>query len=453
MIEWLVLIALNVLLLAPSLRCGAVVDDNAMINKLREMKKKFWENKKTWKSIKSFIEVCTYGAGSTKNSREDHSISIILNIVNTLLIYKLTNSFLCAFIWLCNPVNNQISLWLNGRRYAISIMFSLLALNYNLFFLPFAGLAGMRHILSAPLFLFSGNIMVSIFCALLIIAVASKKYISAFKCRKKAFAPNNELQKINLKKSIIYIKTFGYYMIQMLFPTPKMYHKNLYYFGKYKEGVKKGYSLDKDFFMGLVIFSFFSYEMAIGNYWAFWVVLFISQWCGICTVTMNAADRYCSLPLVGFTMILIKYVSMLPNELQSAIYIMLTTIYLVKYIRLYRAYISLFHFYDYHLEINPADVETRCYYAAKLVKDEPFKAMTLSNDGLKMMPYDFKLLLNMVLVQLRVGRYDQVQHFMERAEKVIPLGEEEDTEREFKRIRKDLLMSATNRKQRREMKL
>ena len=332
-------------------------------------------------------------------------------------------------------------------------MFLLLALNYNLFFLPFIGLSSWLHVISVPGLLFMDNMYLLLFAIPVVALFAYKKHKARFISRGKAFSEDNELMKLDIKKAIVYIKTFGYYVTHILFPIPKMYHKNLYYFGRYKEGKDRGYRIDSEFWKGLIIFLFFSYEMAMGNYWAFWFVLFISQWCGILTVTMNAADRYCSLPMVGLLMVCLKYLNFVPIQYRLIIISVFVTMWIIKYIRMTRAYTNLHQFYEYHLEINPADIEARVYYSEKLIQSEPFKALTLINDGLKYTPYDFKLLISMVLLQATLGRHDQVETFMKRAEQVIPLGEEEDTKIEFARMRKDMFEQSLTRKQKRKMKL
>ena len=225
----------------------------------------------------------------------------------------------------------------------------------------------------------------------------------------------------------------------------------MYYFGRYEHAKNRGYQLSGDFFLGLTILLFFAYEMSQGNYWAFWFVLFLSQWCGIVTVTQSMADRYCSLPMVGLMMILIKYVSLLPAEFQLAVYIAFTSTWIMKYSRMYRAYINLSQFYEYHMEIDPACIESRVYYSEKVSTEEPFKAMTLLNDGLKFNPYDFKLLIAMVLLNMQIGRYDQAEKFMQQAEKVIPLGEEKDIKLEFGKLRLKIMQSSLPRSQRRKL--
>jgi hypothetical protein len=229
-----------------------------------------------------------------------------------------------------------------------------------------------------------------------------------------------------------------------------MYHQHLYYFGRYEETNKRAYSFNFDFWKGLAIFSFFAWE-ATHNFWAAWFILFISQWCGIVTVVQNVADRYCSLPAIGVMMVLVKYVSMLDYTYQIIIYSVIITYYLMRYSRLFRAYKSIPEFFQYHIEIQPDDVEARTLWCHRVAKKDPYKAFMLIKDGLVYRPKDFKLLMCFAQCFFIMGMTENGLKILNVAEQNVPLGEEADAKKYFDEIRAGIKVPVNlNREQRRK---
>ena len=450
---YLTLFGINFLLLYRSLKCGICIDDDARIDYMSQMKKRGlltsgWIH---------FLRHATYGAGVFKDSFTDHLFTLLLNGVNVMLVYKVTGSFLVSLLWLFNPINNQLSIWMNGRRYALSMMFVLIGLIFKPIFLPLYLIAIWLHVISAPaIILLLGTKYIFLFPAALFAfkMFGYKRFKDQLLNRKKAFSKTNELQKITPKKIIIYIKSMGYNFVNTLMPIPRMYNQHLYYFSRYEWSIKKGYSLNKEFWKGAIVCLFLAYEVLIcQNIWALWFVLFISQWNGICTVTMNAADRYCTLPAIGLMMVLNKYITYLPYEYQIIAYTSIMTVYVMKYNRLFKAYQTKETFWRYHIEIQPDCPDSRSLYAQKVMHREPEKAFTLIKDGLKYRPKDFKLLINMVQCLLRVGRNKEALEVLKIVEPLVPLGEEQDSVEEFEKLRESLKpVPKPNRKQRRANK-
>ena len=453
------LFLINFILLYPTLKCGIVVDDDAMLDRMKKLKKLGFKNI----SLKVLINDATMGAGFFSNSRKDHLFAIIINGITTMLIYKLTGSLFASFLWLFNPINNQISIWLNGRRYSLAIMFVLIGLIWKPLFFPMYLIAVWLHVIVAPAIILILCTKYIFLLPALLYAIKLfiwKKHKERLLIRWKDFSKGNELQKITPKKSITYIKTIGYYLKHMIMPIPRMYHQHLLYFGRYKVAVESGYKiLSKSFFFGLACTAFLIYEICQGNFWAFWVVLFISQWCGVFTVTMNAADRYCSLPAIGVMMILSKYIGLLSYEWQIVCYTAFVTIYIYKYKRLFKAYTNIQTYFDYHIEIQNNCVEARSLYATRIAQKEPEKAYTLIKDGLKYRPNDFKLLMSMSQMMFMMNRPHQALQVLDIAEQFVPDGEHEEAKKTFEEIRKGTLRPRTvgkintpNRKTRRNIK-
>jgi len=384
-----------------------------------------------------------------------------------MLIYKLTGSLMVSFLWLFNPVNNQITIWLNGRRYALSIMFLLIGFIWKPLFVPFYLLAAWMHIISVPAILLILGTKYVVFLPAMLWAFKMfiyKKHKARLMSRWNDFSKTNELQIIRPQKIILYIKTIGYYFKHIILPVPRMYHQHLSYFGRYKIANHVGYRLNAQFWFGFACTCFLFREMMTGNFWAFWFFLFISQWGNIFCVTMNIADRYCSLPGIGLMMILTKYIGRLPFTWQIIAYSAIVTVYLYKYKRMFRAYKNEESFFAYHLEIQPDCVETRTIWAQKIARNEPEKAFTLIKDGLKHRPNDFKLLLALTQIMFMIGRTKGALQVLTIAEQHIPTGEEAESKKTFQDIRDGKLrplpvgasisqsIATPNRKARRAMK-
>jgi len=437
-VEYFQLLLLVLILLLPALKCGLVVDDVNMVNSVRGAKISGLFKINSFKKLREFFRVATYGAGITNNSWQDHAINLTLHCINSLLVLKFTGSMLIAFLWAVNPINNQLSIWLNGRRYAVALMFVLLALSFKSLLAPALFMAATFHVSAVPAMIFLLQ-MPYIFMlpaagyAFYLFGWKSIKY--NFQYRLSAFTAGNELQKIKWQKVIVVIKGIGYNFFHSLLPIPRMYHNHLYYFGRYKWANENGYALNLDFWKGVAVTAFLVYEMAVGNWWAGWFLLFILPWCGICNVTMNAADRYNSLPAIGVMAILAKYILMVPSPYKEIVLAIITTLYVIRYQRLFLAYQNIEEFYRYHVEVLPKDVEARYLWASNVIARDPYKAFTILKEGLKYNPEDFKLLLGMTQAMLQLGLYKQALQVLTVAEQHIPLNEEDEAIEVFNQLK------------------
>ena len=77
MINELVIFAVNLLVLAPALNCGLVVDDTWMVNKAKDFKKGLKDEKKTFSNVLSYIKFMVQGAGVANNTMQDHAIQVL----------------------------------------------------------------------------------------------------------------------------------------------------------------------------------------------------------------------------------------------------------------------------------------------------------------------------------------------------------------------------------------
>ena len=430
-----------ILMFERAMYCGYVVDDQDM-RACMSLWKKELNDKKNWsfKFFLNFLYYCFYSCGIFRNAKQEHLFTLLLHGVNCSLIYRMTGSLLATLLYLINPINNQTAIWLNGRRYAISLFAVLIAWNFW-YLAPIMMLYLYFHVSIAPmplLFMFSPMWLLTP----LLIAIGSifgfKRVVSHTKSRGSQYQDCNENKFIRWKKIILYVKSVGYNFINCVLPLkPSMYHDFLYYFSSTYEGNKDGYSFNLDFWKGVAVVGLLSYLIIWQHsFWAFWYVIFISPWCNIRQVTMNASDRYCSIPNVGVMCLLAEYLIKLPDPYRIMAISFFACLYILKYCPLFMAYRNVENFFLYHINLQPNLINPRFFLSKHyLFKRDPFSAFAVIKQGMKYRPYDFKFLLAFIECLFALGKPKAAFKAMDVAEKHIPIGEEIDTQKLFSGLR------------------
>ena len=428
MIEYALLIISSVILFWRSIYCGLVVDDVSMVPLAQEYKERFRDKKI---KLPELVWNMCYGGGLFKDLRLDHAFSVLIHTINSCLILKISGLFPAALLYLCNPINNQVSLWLNGRRYLITIFCVLASWAFwpaAFVLYPFAVWIHVSGVMLPLLFLTTPFWYAIPAGAGICYLVGSKKFIATIESRKSEFPKGSELQKISWQKLIFYVKHIGYYFQNIILPIkPRMYHEFHFYFPRYHQDIEKAYKIDFDFLRGAAVLMFLAYEMIVGhNFWAFWFLVFISQYCGIYTTTMNVSDRYCSLAGVGIMVMLAQKIALIPQPYSTGLIMAFVAFYSVLYNPLLEyAYKSWEKFLLYHTHIQPDGARQRIHLAQfYLGLKDPFSAFYILKQGLKQRPHDFDMLFIMANVALMMGFPAETLKMVERAKKRIPLNDE-----------------------------
>lgn len=436
--DYLILFGALVALFYKAFYCGYVVDDVIRLPKLKQYKKDFKEGKI---SIWFLLQQSVYGAGIFQNQYQEYAFNIALHYINCCLILHMTHSLIPALLYLFNPINNQTVLWMNGRRYALSILAVLIVWNWHwtaLFLFPTLGFLHISGIVAPLLFCWTKYWPLIPVGLIFTGLVFCKFWYPIFLMRISEFKKGNENQNLNWRKSILYVKSVGYNFVNCIFPNkPAMYHNFIFYFSNDPENTALGYSFNFEFFKGLAVLGFLGYMIVVQhNFWAFWFLLFISPWCNIYQVTMNAADRYCSLANVGAMILFAGLITHLPGQYQNIIIAGLLIFYFLKYQPLFRAYQNIENFYLYHLYQQPDLVNPR-YYLTKHYQDhnDIYSAFANAKKGLTYRPYDFKFLLSMMEILFQLGKIEAALQVMVVCEKNCPPLEEEDCKIFFTALR------------------
>jgi hypothetical protein len=250
-----------------------------------------------------------YGIKIT-NLKLTHFFSILIHAIVCSLIYVLFGqtkiAFITAVLFALNPVNNQCSIWLSGRAYAISTMLFLVGMISGIFLPVFYGLANWWSInsLFAPLlFLYIKphwfGLLIPL--GLLLIKGKTKQCYSAGKERFNG--ATNIMTEVSFRKLIITFKTLGYYVALAIFPFKLgMCHRYMSTFGLTKEETDECWDIDWYFFLGIItasasVYALFHHDPFL--FGIFWFTIFTLQWLNFIVISHLITERYIYLANIG----------------------------------------------------------------------------------------------------------------------------------------------------------
>ena len=223
------IILLNVILLARTIKYKPTVDDE---RREHYKKNQFSPLVTFWKMIRS-------SGDCNPPLLLDHILNIILHTTTCVMIYLFLGadkiSFLTALIFSAHPVNTQVSVWLNGKRYAISAIITILMLKYmpwGIILYPLLSFFQVSALMTPVFYLREGHWW-AVFFMFLIFGLSRGHILKQISNRYRTHAPKGELRNTSNSKLIIGIKTFGFYTSHILFPTKIAFlHEFLDTFGK-----------------------------------------------------------------------------------------------------------------------------------------------------------------------------------------------------------------------------
>jgi len=476
---YLIIIAFNLLLYFPALKCLIIVDDVRWYAKLKEGHLK---NFKGWRMIierlysggtffsfedcpcianasirvnetikaKKDCPSCK-GAGRIEWTRKlfnkrisaiqiDHAFSIFLMCIICCLMYADFKSSLAVLLFASSSITTHIAVWLNGRRYAINIILVLIMV-------WFINIGGYWTLLALPLYAITPYFHMTAFFApvlyplsipfMLILLVLFWNQIysrvmsrlnSIFDCDRKYLKP---------KRIIVIIKTYGFYFFKMIMPLQtRTCYGFLYFWGETPEGDKDAYQINFDFFRGvgaIICTALLTYytPVAIRPYVVF-MALSTLQWCNIINATQITADRYICMPLVFMSVILAHLLSWQVCMVMVAINIAFTS-------QSYRMYENVQGMFDYHFYHWPNITLVNKEYIAFCIKSGNYiKAYTLVRECLRFNPTDFALLHAAAVCARIANERPQARAYVELAEKHLYYGQEEMQKRWIENFKRSL---------------
>lgn len=308
----------------PTFKYGPVVDD---ISNRSRRKKGSW---KDTKNILFQIRVRLNGEYPVKSILLDHLITFSLHTSVCFFIYKIFNNLPAALLFSVNLSNNQVSIWMNGKRYAINALLCLTALLFQPYGIIFWFLTPFfqASAISFPTVLSLYGHWYFILLIPFILFVGNKRLLRLSKVRKEQ---NNlkELSTWDNRKILLIFKSIWFYFIHGLFPfTPNMYIEYLMFCYLKDEDTKKAYSIDFRTVAGFIL-TIFIVLLYIANkdlgFGLMWWLLTIIVYCNWTTFTMFFAERYMYLPNIGLMLFLAKSLSYINPYLWICVFILYST--------------------------------------------------------------------------------------------------------------------------------
>ena len=362
------------------------------------------------------------------DAKREHTITLLIHTINCILIYKAFGSnnisFLAAMLFAVNPVNNQASVWLSGKVYALATTCILLGWWIKPLFpvLYFASFYfSLNGVLIPLLFLFVSPHIFTLLLPLLVFKF-KKRLVNEPKRRYKQ--GSQLMRELSPRKLIICIKTLGYYFRLCLFPFKLgMCHKYLHEYGLTVDETEKWYRLDKYFWLGvsIIITLGIGIFMKWNMFGLIWFVLLTAQWCNFLILNHPICERYVYLSNIGLMIFLSQILLSIPYGTYLAVAIF--TFYITKlwfFLPAYNTNYAYFksnksEFSDVAIAYNQEGLEAIRF-------GQPSTALDIFMQGLFCRPFDFRINYNSANLMLGMGKFDQAKFFLHRAEQTLDKG-------------------------------
>jgi len=446
------IVAFNLVVYWRTLKYGLVMDDMQHWKGRRENGLKGWEYFKSIRSgaqLKQWADERLY-SGTTfgLNLRVERSFAIFLNALVAALMYLALGrnevSLVAALLYSCNPVNNQTSCWLNGRRYILCIVLVLLMAAFPpaaILLYPAAGLLQVTAFFSPVLLVGHSPWYLALIPAALFFT--RKWIVDKISSRANAMA-DGDLKTFGWTRPIVIVKTFGFFFWKMVFPQVcAMQYPDRIKWGQTKEANDEAYALNSSFWIGICAFAVCAAVVffcpGACRPWAVFMVLATLQWSAIIPVTQILSDRYCSMPNV-FVMFFVSYfLHAWAGVFYAPIACVLGAYYLVCLSVVMPMYRDVNSWYSYHFTHFPG----LSWYRHCLISD-------LMNEGKKTEAYgqvveglyydreDFRLLMWAAILSAIHAKPKKAIEFLGLAEKNLCLNKESEQLEEIAYLREQV---------------
>lgn len=453
----LVIVLFNVIVFYRTLKFSIIVDDLRQYNTVATRN---WKPiPKTWQEIKNLFQLRLYGGATFgTNTKVDHAFTILLTSCICVLIYMVFGysqvSFWAAMFYACNPSNTQVTIWLNGRRYAISIILVLLMMLYSpwgLFLYPVTFMNQQVIAIFSPMLV--RNIHPLFYLIIPLFYLFRRKIIHKKIAGRMKHILCDDQKHIRPKRIIIVVKSFGFYFFNMFAPIRTLInYPNLYWWGITKKKTDECYRINLEFLKGMVAVSLsvaglFYFKGYMFTLWAF-MLLSTLQWAAILSAVQVNADRYICLPNVFMMFFLAYFISMLPYS--TTIYFCVCIYYLCQLSVAMRMYRTIDEYQRYQMFYCDSITKPRFNRIEFYLKKNRFlTAWYLIEEGLQSIPDDFHLLMQAAVCAAHLGNIKQAKELIEQASQNYYLGQEEFQGKQLENFRKVISAPPPTRQQRR----
>lgn len=439
------IVFLNLVIYSRTTNFELVMDDHQWWNGKRKNGFRKLSSIKSFSLFRAWFHDRFY-SGTTfgLNTKVEHSFRVFIHTSTCLLIYWAMGnnevSFWAAILYSCNPINNQTSLWLNGRRYALNVVLVLLMLAFpafSIFLYPLTTLLQVTAIFSPVLLIYKSPWYLALIPFLLFFGWGALK--RRIDIRSNVMA-DGDLKDFKWSRLIVVVKTFGFFFWKMIIPgLCAMQYPDRVKWGQTEDGNKDAYAFNLDFWKGIGAFVCYT---CIACYipndikpWIFFMGLAILQWSAVLPVTQILSDRYCSLPNV-FMMFMVSYFAHITGVFYYVIIISLVGYYAVCLSEVLPMYRDISVWYEYHLRHFPSLSWYRHNLISDLMNEDKLEdARKCAIEGLMHDRTDFRLLMWGAIISARKGDLNGAEGLLKEAENNFYINKEKDQTAEIAHFR------------------
>jgi hypothetical protein len=357
------------------------------------------------------------------NLKLAHALNIAVHASVCVLIYlffeKTDIALLTSLLFAINPVNNQCSIWLSGRVYAVSTAILLT----GFLFLPalpiLYGLANwwtINTLFTPLLFLFLKPSWLGLLLPIGLFVI-TKKAKNSFDSGKSRFSGASDvMREISFRKLFIVFRTLGYYIALCILPFRLgMCHEYLGTFGMSKQETDIFMKPDRFFLLGIlatgavvvnIIHPFFPPLFGL-----LWFILFTAQWLNFIVITHLITERYVYLANIGLMYLLANLIIGTPFMWAFLVFYAVRLYYFIPAYKDYRSYWN-----SNTMEFPHSSMGWNQLGIAQLQYGNSGSALDSWVRGVQERPHDFRLNYNTANLLMGSGMAAQAVPFVKAAE-------------------------------------
>lgn len=365
--------------------------------------------------------------------QKDHALTTLIHAIVCVFIYlgfgKNDISFIAALLFSFNPTNNQGSVWISGRAYALAAMGMTGALSFPIVGGLFILMATYTNAgFFSPVVLLGSKYFSYFYLALpLAWFINGKRFFKnvKYKMSVEMYAEDKALKP---EKIVLGIKTFGFYTLLSIIPFQNsFYHAFLQ--SAAGSGKEKAYSMkDRYFWLGvsfLVAMGWyvFSHPWDMVSFGLLWWCFCLAPFCNVMRMSQETAERYCYLPMIGLMVVLATV--LINHPVLIAVFLAMYTTRLWFLMDMYQ---DDYYLLEHSCLLDPASWFVWHVRAMKRWDNQSYKeAIILWAMARIISPKEFKVNFNLATACAMAGYTKEANDWLKVAEDNVPSGQEEES--------------------------
>lgn len=450
----LFIIAFNLAVYFRALRCTVIVDDVRWYKMWQDQEKSDIKYPMTWRDIpKRLYGGGTFGTMWVKrvgpfllNAIEfDHLVGIILHTISCLLMFAVLGaneiSFFGSLLYASCSTTMHTTVWLNGRRYSVNIILTLLMVGlsnmngwWSLLCYPLYAATASFHFTAFFSPVMFNNPWITIAFMSIFFFTFRQRIIEGIKSKLDQIA-SPEKKGFKPQRIIIVIKSFGWYFFKMIFPgMTRVIYGKFYFWGETPEGNKNAYAINTDLFKGAmaILICAVVFLLLPNAQKAMWIFMALGtlQWSAIVSASQVLADRYINLPNIFMQFFIAMAAFHFFPVYAVTILVAMIAVNVACLQLSFPMFQGIQKMYDYHFFHQPEVVGINREYISWMIRTGDYiKAWTMTKECLRYNPHDFALLHSTAICSKMAGDRKSARAAAELAGKHLYFGQEEQQEK------------------------